>query len=95
MPHELPLSPHSRHWLSLVAASAALHPTHLGERWLLHLTPNTPHAKTTTMQVRWADTHWQLRCISNAGDWLSMDHPVNELCFDAERRGFWYSQGDR
>lgn len=93
MSHELPLSPRSRHWLSLVAASAALAPTHPGERWFLHLTPNIPHAKTTTMQVRWSDTHWQLLSITNAEDGPSMDSPIEELSFDAERRSFWYCQG--
>ena len=93
MSYELPLSPSSRHWLNLVAGSAALHPSHPGERWFLHLTPNAPHAKTTTMQVRWLDTHWQLLSISNAGDWPNMHDPIDELCFDSERRRFWVCQG--
>lgn len=92
MSYELPLSPSSRHWLNLVAVSAALAPTHHGERWLLHLTPNTPQAKTTTMQVRWSGTHWQLLSISNAGDWLCMHHPVDELCIDPKRNCFWHCQ---
>lgn len=93
MSHELPLSPRSRHWLSLVAASAALLPTRTGERWFLHLTPNIPHARTTTLQVRWANPHWQLLSISNAEDGPSMGHPIEELSFDAERQCFWYCQG--
>lgn len=93
MPHELPLSSCSRHWLSLMADNAALHPTQSGERWLLHLTPDTPHAKTTTMQLRWSGTHWQLLSISNAGDWPCMNRPIEELSFDSEHNRFWYCQG--
>ncbi|MFB2860922.1 hypothetical protein ACE1BV_00310 [Aeromonas hydrophila] len=44
MTNELPLSHTSRQWLGLVAAKAKLQPTRQGERWLLHLTPDSPHA---------------------------------------------------
>ncbi|MCX4103195.1 hypothetical protein OR620_05275 [Aeromonas hydrophila] len=42
MTNELPLSHTSRQWLGLVAAKAKLLPTRQGERWLLHLTPDSP-----------------------------------------------------
>ena len=52
MTNELPLSHFSRQWLGLVAAKAKLQPTRQGERWLLHLTPDSPPARTVTLQVR-------------------------------------------
>lgn len=92
MTHELPLSPYSRQWLGLIAASTGICPYHDGERWLLHLTPSYPGAKTITAQIRWHSTHWQLLSISNAGDWSSMSQVVDEICIDPSRRCFWRCQ---
>lgn len=92
MTHELPLNHYSRPWLSLLAAKAGIRPTSNGQRWLLHLTPCHPGAKTTTLQVRWSGSEWQLLDISNAGDWSTMNAPVDEICFDSERRCFWRGQ---
>ncbi|WP_323083276.1 MULTISPECIES: hypothetical protein [Aeromonas] len=92
MNHELPLSPYSRQWLGLIAASAGIHPQRSGERWLLHLTPSYPGAKTITAQIRWHSTHWQLLSISNAGDWPSMSELVDEICFDSKRHCYWRCQ---
>ncbi|MFM5191455.1 hypothetical protein ACLH0M_18255 [Aeromonas media] len=57
MNNELPLSPYSRQWLGLIAASAGIHPHSNDERWLLHLTPNCPVARAITVQIRWYGTH--------------------------------------
>ena len=92
MIQELALSPYSRQWLGLIAASAGIHPQRNGERWLLHLTPSYPGARTITMQIRWHSTHWQLLSISNAGDWSSMSQPIDEICVDPTRHCFWRSQ---
>ena len=92
MTQELALSPYSRQWLGLIAASAGIHPQRSGERWLLHLTPNYPGARTITMQIRWHATHWQLLSISNAGDWSSMSELVDEICVDPKRSCFWRCQ---
>ncbi|MDX7800517.1 hypothetical protein SJS42_17950 [Aeromonas caviae] len=54
MTNELPLTHYSRHWLGLVAAKAKLQPTRRGERWLLHLTPGSPNARTVTLHLRWS-----------------------------------------
>ncbi|MFM4802807.1 hypothetical protein [Aeromonas bivalvium] len=92
MNNELPLPPYTRQWLGLIAASAGIHPHHDGERWLLHLTPSYPGAKTITAQIRWHSAHWQLLSISNAGDWSSMSQVVDEICIDPSRRCFWRCQ---
>lgn len=92
MTHELPLSPYSRQWLGLIAASAGIHPHRDGERWLLHLTPSYPGSKTITAQIRWHSTHWQLFSISNAGDWPSMSQPVDEIYIDPKHSCFWRCQ---
>ncbi|MGL4754047.1 MAG: hypothetical protein ACRCXB_16880, partial [Aeromonadaceae bacterium] len=69
MTNELPLSHTSCQWLGLVAAKAKLIPTRQGERWLLHLTPNSPHARTVTLHLRWSGMQWQLLSLTNAEDW--------------------------
>ena len=92
MTNELPLSHTSRQWLGLVAAKAKLQPTHQGERWLLHLTPGSPHARTVTLQVRWSGVQWQLLTITNAEDWRTMSQPIDEICVDPTRHCFWRSQ---
>ncbi|HHQ4763137.1 hypothetical protein ACEUD2_03090 [Aeromonas veronii] len=92
MTNELPLSHISRQWLGLVAANAKLQPTRQGERWLLHLTPDSPPARTVTLQVRWSGVQWQLLSLTNAEDWRTMSHPVDEICMDPKRRCFWRSQ---
>ncbi|XAG70609.1 hypothetical protein MRM75_06460 [bacterium 19CA06SA08-2] len=92
MTNELPLSHTSRQWLGLVAAKAKLQPTRQGERWLLHLTPGSPHARTVTLHLRWAGVQWQLLSLTNAEDWRTMSQPVDEICVDPTRRCFWRSQ---
>ncbi|BDA19164.1 hypothetical protein KAM348_11760 [Aeromonas caviae] len=92
MPHELALSHYSRQWLELVAAKARLQPVHSGKHWLLHITPDSPHVRTVTLQVRWSGVQWQLLTISNADDWRTMNQPVNEICVDPKRRCFWHCQ---
>ncbi|PXV54958.1 UNVERIFIED_ORG: hypothetical protein DFO51_104135 [Aeromonas veronii] len=91
MTNELPLSHYSRQWLGQVAAKAKLQPTRQGERWLLHLTPDDPHARTVTMHLRWSGVRWQLLSLTNAGD-HTMSHPVDEICVDPTHRCFWRSQ---
>ena len=49
MTNEQPLSHYSRQWLGLVAAKAKLQPTRQSERWLLHLTPDSPNARTVNV----------------------------------------------
>ncbi|WP_346210342.1 hypothetical protein [Aeromonas salmonicida] len=61
MTNELPLSHYSRQWLGLVAAKTKLQPTRRGERWLLHLTPGSPNARTVTLHLRWSG----LACSGN------------------------------
>lgn len=92
MTSELPLSHYSRQWLGLVAAKAKLLPTHQGERWLLPLTPDSPHARTVTLHLRWSGVQWQLRSLTNADDWRTMSQPVDEICVDPTRRCFWRCQ---
>ncbi|MGL5841320.1 MAG: hypothetical protein ACRCYK_05860 [Aeromonas hydrophila] len=92
MTNELPLSYYSRQWLGLVAAKAKLQPTRQGERWLLHLTPGSPHAHTITLQVRWSGVQWQLLSLTNAEDWRTMSQPVDEICVDPKRQCFWRAQ---
>ena len=92
MAHELALSHYSRQWLGLVAAKAKLTPAQSGERWLLHLTPDSPHARTVTLQVRWSGTQWQLLSLTNAEDWHTMSQPVDEICVDPSRSCFWRAQ---
>ena len=67
MTNELPLSHTSRQWLGLVAAKAKIQPRHRGQRWLLHLTPDSPHARTVTLHLRWSGVQWQLLSLTN---WL-------------------------
>ncbi|MCS3454464.1 hypothetical protein ACV1DG_21625 [Aeromonas hydrophila] len=92
MSQELALSHYTRQWLGRVATSAKLTPTRSGQRWLLHLTPDSPQASTVTLQVRWSGVQWQLLTISNANDWRTMSQTVDEICIDPKRRYFWRSQ---
>ncbi|MDR5014166.1 hypothetical protein RF663_07970 [Aeromonas veronii] len=92
MTNELPLSHTSRQWLGLVAAKAKLQPTRQGERWLLHLTPASPHTRTVTLHLRWSGVQWQLSSLTNAEDWRTMSQPVDEICVDPTRCCFWRSQ---
>ncbi|EKP0319067.1 hypothetical protein JFQ90_004371 [Aeromonas veronii] len=91
MTNELPLSHYSRQWLGQVASKAKLQPTRPGERWLLHLTPDDPHARTVTLHLRWSGVRWQLLSLTNAGD-HTMSQPVDEICVDPTHRCFWRSQ---
>ncbi len=90
MTNELPLSHTSRQWLGLVAAKAKLQPTHQGERWLLHLTPGSPNARTVTLHLRWYGGQWQLLSLTNAEDWRTMSQPRDEICIDPKRSCFWH-----
>ena len=92
MTNELPLTQTSRQWLGLVAAKAKIQPSHRGQRWLLHLTPDSPHARTVTLHLRWSGVQWQLLSLTNAEDWLTMSQPVDEICMDPKRHCFWRSQ---
>ena len=92
MSQELALSHYTRQWLGRVATSAKLTPTRSGQRWLLHLTPDSPHIRTVTLQVRWSGVQWQLLSITNADDWRTMSQPVDEICIDPKRSCFWRSQ---
>ncbi|WP_287866502.1 hypothetical protein [Aeromonas sp.] len=92
MTDELPLSHTSRKWLGLVTAKAKLQPTRQGERWLLHLTPDGPHARTVTLHLRWAGVQWQLLSLTNAEDWRTMSQPVDEICVDPKCQCFWRCQ---
>ena len=92
MANELPLSQTSHQWLELVAAKAKIQPRHRGQRWLLHLTPDGPHARTVTLHVRWSGTQWQLLSLTNAEDWRTMSQPIDEICVDPMRRCFWRCQ---
>ena len=92
MTNELPLSHTSRQWLGLVVAKAKLQPTRRGERWLLHLAPGNPNARTVTLHLRWSGVQWQLLSLTNAEDWRTMSQPVDEICVDPKRRCFWRSQ---
>jgi len=92
MSQELALSHYSRQWLGRVATSAKLTPTRSGQRWLLHLTPDSPQARTITLQVRWSGAQWQLLSLSNAEDWHTMSQPIDEICIDPKRCCFWRCQ---
>ncbi|MGL4706657.1 MAG: hypothetical protein ACRCWH_00360 [Aeromonas veronii] len=92
MTNELPLSDTLRQWLGLVAAKAKLQPTRQGERWLLHLTPGSSHARTVTLHLYWSGVQWQLLSLTNAEDWRTMSQPVDEICMDPTRRCFWRCQ---
>ncbi len=92
MSQELALSHYSRQWLEQVATNAKLTPNRNGQRWLLHLTPDSPQASTVTIQVRWSGVQWQLLSLSNAEDWHTKSQPVDEICVDPKRRCFWRCQ---
>ena len=92
MNQELALSHYSRQWLGYVAACAKLTPTRSGQRWLLHLTPDSPHIRTVTLQVRWSGVQWQLLSLTNAEDWHTMSQPRDEICIDPKRSCFWRCQ---
>ena len=92
MTQELALSHYSRQWLGRVATSAKLTPTRSGQRWLLHLTPDSPHIRTVTLQVRWSGVQWQLLSLTNAEDWHTMSQPRDEICIDPKRSCFWRCQ---
>jgi len=66
MTNELPLSHYSRQWLGLVAAKAKIQPARQGDSWLLHLTPDSPNARTVTLHLRWSGVQWQLLSLTNA-----------------------------
>lgn len=90
MSQELALSHYSRQWLGRVATSAKLTPTRSGQRWLLHLTPDSPPARTVTLQVRWSGVQWQLLSLTNTEDWHTMSQPRDEICIDPKRSCFWH-----
>ncbi|WP_429209070.1 hypothetical protein, partial [Aeromonas veronii] len=92
MSQELALSHYSRQWLGRVATSAKLTPTRSSQRWLLHLTPDSPPARTVTLQVRWSGVQWQLLSLTNAEDWHTMSQPRDEICIDPKRNCFWHCQ---
>ena len=92
MSQELALSHYSRQWLGQIAANAKITPTSSGQRWLLHLTPDSQQASTVTLQVRWSGVQWQLLSLTNAEDWRTMSQPRDEICIDPERRCFWHCQ---
>ena len=92
MSQELALSHYTRQWLGRVATSAKLTPTRSGQRWLLHLTPDSPHIRTVTLQVRWSGVQWQLLSLTNAEDWHTMSQPRDEICIDPKRSCFWRCQ---
>ena len=95
MTQELALSHYSRQWLGRVATSAKLTPTRSGQRWLLHLTPDSQQASTVTLQVRWSGVQWQLLSLTNAEDWHTMSQPRDEICIDPKRSCFWRCQAGR
>ncbi|MCV9382210.1 hypothetical protein Aerorivi_01035 [Aeromonas rivipollensis] len=92
MSQELALSHYSRQWLGQIAANAKITPTSSGQRWLLHLTPDSQQASTVTLQVRWSGVQWQLLSLTNAEDWHTISQPRDEICIDPERRCFWHCQ---
>jgi hypothetical protein len=92
MSQELALSHYSRQWLGQVAANAKITPTRSSQRWLLHLTPDSPNIRTVTLQVRWSGVQWQLLSLTNAEDWRTMSQPRDEICIDPKRRCFWRCQ---
>ncbi|MDH1899222.1 MULTISPECIES: hypothetical protein [Aeromonas] len=92
MSQELAISHYTRQWLGRVATSSKLTPIRSGQRWLLHLTPESPLARTVTLQVRWSGMQWQLLSLTNAEDWHTMSQPVDEICIDPKRSCFWHCQ---
>ncbi|WP_216668044.1 hypothetical protein, partial [Klebsiella pneumoniae] len=92
MSQELALSHYSRQWLGRVATSAKLTPTRSGQLWLLHLTPDSPHIRTVTLQLRRSGVQWQLLSLTNAEDWHTMSQPRDEICIDPKRNCFWHCQ---
>ncbi|MFM5019972.1 hypothetical protein ACEUDO_03210 [Aeromonas rivipollensis] len=90
MSQELAISHYTRQWLGRVATSAKLTPTRSDQRWLLHLTPDSPPARTVTLQVRWSGVQWQLLSLTNAEDWHTMSQPRDEICIDPKRSCFWH-----
>lgn len=92
MSQELAISHYTRQWLGRVATSAKLTPIRSGQRWLLHLTPESPLARTVTLQVLWSGMQWQLLSLTNAEDWHTMSQPVDEICIDPKRSCFWHCQ---
>ncbi|KTA74745.1 hypothetical protein [Aeromonas salmonicida] len=92
MSQELALSHYTRQWLGRVATGAKLTPTRSGQRWLLHLTPDSPQASTVTLLVRWSGVQWQLLSLTNAEDWHTMSQPRDKICIDPKRRCFWQCQ---
>ena len=92
MSQELALSHYSRQWLGQIAANAKITPTSSGQRWLLHLTPDSQQASTVTLQVRWSGVQWQLLSLTNAEDWHTMSQPRDEICIDPKRSCFWRCQ---
>ncbi|WP_323931052.1 hypothetical protein [Aeromonas veronii] len=92
MSQELAISHYSRQWLGQIAANAKITPTSSGQRWLLHLTPDSQQASTVTLQVRWSGVQWQLLSLTNAEDWHTMSQPRDEICIDPERHCFWHCQ---
>ena len=92
MSQELAISHYSRQWLGQIAANAKITPTSSGQRWLLHLTPDSQQASTVTLQVRWSGVQWQLLSLTNAEDWHTMSQPRDEICIDPKRSCFWRCQ---
>ena len=92
MSQELAISHYTRQWLGRVATSSKLTPIRSGQRWLLHLTPESPLARTVTLQVRWSGMQWQLLSLTNAEDWHTMSQPRDEICIDPKRSCFWHCQ---
>ncbi|MFQ2335409.1 hypothetical protein [Aeromonas dhakensis] len=92
MSQELAISHYSRQWLGQIAANAKITPTSSGQRWLLHLTPDSQQASTVTLQVRGSGVQWQLLSLTNAEDWHTMSQPRDEICIDPERHCFWHCQ---
>ncbi len=90
MSQELAISHYTRQWLGRVATSAKLTPTRSDQRWLLHLTPDSPPARTVTLQVRWSGVQWQLLSLTNAEDWHTMSQPRDEICIDPKSSCFWH-----
>ncbi|HGK7314889.1 hypothetical protein [Aeromonas hydrophila] len=92
MSQELAISHYSRQWLGQIAANAKITPTSSGQRWLVHLTPDSQQASTVTLQVRGSGVQWQLLSLTNAEDWHTMSQPRDEICIDPERHCFWHCQ---
>jgi hypothetical protein len=75
MTNELPLSHYSRQWLGWSPPRPSCNPSRSGQRWLLHLTPDSPNARTVTLHLRWSGVQWQLLSLTNAEDWHTMSQP--------------------